>query len=633
MAALLLASAALRAEPLDTITLTHAELDSARGSHPVTLPHQLGADDFAPRGDRVRYRLLVPLPAQPVAPVGVYVLRLSLSGRLSINGREFMACGHGPLEQQRCLYRPQMFQVPADYWQSGDNTLEFELYANDQQMNGLSEVQVGDVQTLVSTHLQPDTFWRVDLIAALAWISGLLGVLSLCVAMALRQTSPWLWFGLSNLDWALVKSTILATGPWFSPAFFSWLALASRTSTGALMSVAALAIFPRSRANTWLQRLLVGYALTSPAWVWLLDMQRQQVGLLYLLLLLLGIAVLVFMACWTWRSRKPSHALVTAIILSLYAVGLLDVLRFMNKAQFTGMYLAPYAQTGLSLIFAALLFDILARALQRLRQQGEAMELSIHHQSQQLRLAKQRISSMERTLLKLTENIPVGTYVIETNALQEPKFTFVSDRFLHMLEVRRDEVLADPGVGFRRIHPEEFERFVALNLEVFRNITPFQWEGRALVRGEVRWMHIESVPRRLENGGAAWEGVMIDITEQKLAQKALEVANRQLLAGEVERSRQEERDRLLQDMHDGFGSQLASARLLAERGEMSPAQMARVLQECMADLYLVIDTLGASSGDLAQALADFRFRTGQRLGQPGLQLHWNLNLDGASSPP
>jgi PAS domain S-box-containing protein len=42
-----------------------------------------------------------------------------------------------------------------------------------------------------------------------------------------------------------------------------------------------------------------------------------------------------------------------------------------------------------------------------------------------------------------------------------------------------------------------------------------------VVRGEVRWILAESVPRELGDGSIVWEGVLTDITRRKLAEKAL----------------------------------------------------------------------------------------------------------------
>lgn len=245
------------------------------------------------------------------------------------------------------------------------------------------------------------------------------------------------------------------------------------------------------------------------------------------------------------------------------------------------------------------------------------------------RAALAEIQRLEQTALQLTESIPVGTYVLSTNRQGVPRFTFVSDRWLRMLDVDRASVMADPNNAWLRAHPEDYAQFVALNLEVMSAIKPFHWIGRVLVKGEVRWLEVESVPRALPEGGHAWEGVLIDITAYKRAEEELIRLHERLTALEVEKTRVQERSRLLQDVHDGFGSQLTTARLQAEQGQIDHSRMSEILQECMADLHLVVDTLGQQDISLADALTDFRFRTQRRLFDSGLAVHWELALEGA----
>ena len=57
--------------------------------------------------------------------------------------------------------------------------------------------------------------------------------------------------------------------------------------------------------------------------------------------------------------------------------------------------------------------------------------------------------------------------------------------------------------------------------------------------------------------------------------------------------------------------------------------MGRLLEESIADLYLLVDTLGNSDNYLPNALVDFRFRTQQRLMGSTIKLHWNLQVDHA----
>lgn len=96
---------------------------------------------------------------------------------------------------------------------------------------------------------------------------------------------------------------------------------------------------------------------------------------------------------------------------------------------------------------------------------------------------------------------------------------------------------------------------------------------------------------------------MIEITAHKAAQQALEEAHARLTEAAIQKSRLEERTLLLQDMHDGFGSQLVSARLMAETGLISASDLPVLLQECLADLHLVADTLGSPGQPLADLKA------------------------------
>lgn len=128
---------------------------------------------------------------------------------------------------------------------------------------------------------------------------------------------------------------------------------------------------------------------------------------------------------------------------------------------------------------------------------------------------------LQRSAYELTANIPVGTYVVEFDAAGRPGFTFTSERWLTMLGLRREDVLADPSLAFEAVHPEERAEFQRLNAEVFAKKKPFFWEGRIVVGGRTSWVTIESIPRDRPDGGTIWEGVMTDITRRKTAETEL----------------------------------------------------------------------------------------------------------------
>lgn len=94
---------------------------------------------------------------------------------------------------------------------------------------------------------------------------------------------------------------------------------------------------------------------------------------------------------------------------------------------------------------------------------------------------------------------------------------------------------------------------------------------------------------------------------------------------ESERSKAsaQERQRIMQDMHDGLGSQLLSSLMLVERGALSNEQVAQILRESIDDMRLAIDALAAEDSDLLSALGNMRFRMEPRLKAAGMDLQWD----------
>ncbi len=107
-------------------------------------------------------------------------------------------------------------------------------------------------------------------------------------------------------------------------------------------------------------------------------------------------------------------------------------------------------------------------------------------------------------------------------------------------------------------------------------------------------------------------------------QQQLQANHLRLVAFEREQALQQERQRLMRDMHDGLGSALLSSLALAQQRRLSPEAMARLLGDCIDDLRLVIDSLEPMENDLATLVGTLRLRLGDRLEAAGLRLHWQV---------
>ncbi|WP_295999413.1 ATP-binding protein [Rugamonas sp.] len=96
----------------------------------------------------------------------------------------------------------------------------------------------------------------------------------------------------------------------------------------------------------------------------------------------------------------------------------------------------------------------------------------------------------------------------------------------------------------------------------------------------------------------------------------------QVRALERERAVNDERLRIVQDLHDGVGSQLLSTLMMVQSGGATQAETVGLLQECMDDMRLAIDSLSPDEPDLLPVLGNFRYRMEARFKGVGLQLRW-----------
>jgi PAS domain S-box-containing protein len=74
------------------------------------------------------------------------------------------------------------------------------------------------------------------------------------------------------------------------------------------------------------------------------------------------------------------------------------------------------------------------------------------------------------------------------------------------------------------VHPDDADAFWA-SLETSRTTgAMFSWEGRILQGGVTRWVSAQSCPTQLPDGRTLWNGLALDVTEQKAMEEALRLS-------------------------------------------------------------------------------------------------------------
>ncbi len=141
--------------------------------------------------------------------------------------------------------------------------------------------------------------------------------------------------------------------------------------------------------------------------------------------------------------------------------------------------------------------------------------------------------------------------------------------------------------------------------------------GSIMLDRFIRTLHFaEKLNRELETLNRELE----DRVRQREAELAanyekLRIAERQQLLNE-------ERQRIMQDMHDGLGSQLLSSLVMVERGAMRQEEVAQVLRESIDDMRLAIDALTPDEAGFLPALGNLRYRMESRMRAAGIALGW-----------
>jgi signal transduction histidine kinase len=120
----------------------------------------------------------------------------------------------------------------------------------------------------------------------------------------------------------------------------------------------------------------------------------------------------------------------------------------------------------------------------------------------------------------------------------------------------------------------------------------------------VLWADIRTTARPLGNGRVVWDGILWDITENKLAELALADSRARLrqLSAHLESVREEEKARIAREVHDELGQVLTVLKLETAMCELVCAGQIPELDERLTSMKRLIAQLFQLVRDVATAL-------------------------------
>ncbi len=138
------------------------------------------------------------------------------------------------------------------------------------------------------------------------------------------------------------------------------------------------------------------------------------------------------------------------------------------------------------------------------------------------RSAVKILQESEQQLREIASNVPGVIYQSLRKINGSYSFPYISEKSETIFDVPAKQVIENADRMFERIFEDDLDEVVKSIDSSAKTLSIWKEEFRVRhTSGKVNWIQGRSVPHMLENGDVLWNGVLLDITEQKQADDAL----------------------------------------------------------------------------------------------------------------
>ncbi|MCF4965741.1 trifunctional serine/threonine-protein kinase/ATP-binding protein/sensor histidine kinase [Nostoc sp. CMAA1605] len=163
-----------------------------------------------------------------------------------------------------------------------------------------------------------------------------------------------------------------------------------------------------------------------------------------------------------------------------------------------------------------------ARLYERSQEYSQQLERSLH----ELSIAQSRFHN-------LVDNVPGVVYQFIMASDGSVSMPYMSSDCYDLYEITAEQAIANVQIILDMGHPEDVESYHQSVANSAQTLTPWLWEGRIITpSGIIKWIHGEARIERLVDGTLVWDGLLLDISERKQAELALQQAQLQIVQSE-----------------------------------------------------------------------------------------------------
>ncbi len=147
--------------------------------------------------------------------------------------------------------------------------------------------------------------------------------------------------------------------------------------------------------------------------------------------------------------------------------------------------------------------------------------------------AQAALRESEARYRHIVANAPGMVYQYVFPPQGEGHYSFVSQGARTMFGVVPEDAMRDPRLLLDLIHPDDRAEFSRLARQAAADLGAFRWEGRIRSgTGEERWVQIVAQDQRKADGTVLSDGLIIDVTDRRLAEQRLRESEEQLRHGQ-----------------------------------------------------------------------------------------------------
>jgi PAS domain S-box-containing protein len=200
-----------------------------------------------------------------------------------------------------------------------------------------------------------------------------------------------------------------------------------------------------------------------------------------------------------------------------------------------------------------------------------AVERSLREAQNRLesRAAQLALRESEARFKAIVSNMPGMVFQLEFADDGSPTFTYVSDGCLALFGTPAAALRQDAQAFFERILPEDLNSFMRSMQTAYRRRGNWNWEGRIRIAGtgDIKWVDLRSRSRLQNDAGICWEGIISNITQNKVADLEIRRSREDLgrLSAHIESVKEQERSRIAREIHDDLGGTLTAIKIMLMR--------------------------------------------------------------------